>query len=71
MVSYLDHRKHSPSILCDNHLVGEGPELVPQPRVLELHARLGLRGHLRAQGRGHVGQKVAGHRHDEVTGNAG
>ena len=64
----LDHRKHSPSILCDNHLVGEGPKLVPQPRILELHARLGLRGHLRAQGRGHVCQEVAGDSHAEAHG---
>ena len=69
--TYLDHGKHPSSVLCDNHLVGESPKLVPQPRVLKLHSRLGLRGHIRAQGRGHVGQEVAGDRHYEVTGDDG
>ena len=61
--SYLDHWKHPPSILCDDHLVGEAPELVPKPRVLQLHPGLSLRGHVRGQGRGHVGQEVAGDSH--------
>ena len=36
---YLDHRKHPPTILSDDHLVGETLELVPQLGVLQLHMR--------------------------------
>lgn len=39
--THLDHRKHSPTIFSDDHLVGETLELVPQLGVLQVHVRGG------------------------------
>ena len=39
---YLDHWKHSPSILGDDHLIGEALELGPETRVLEGDLRSSL-----------------------------
>ena len=36
---YLDHRKHPPTVLSDDHLVGETLELVPQLGVLQVDVR--------------------------------
>ena len=35
----LNHRKHSPTIFCDDHLVCETLELVPQLGVLQVDVR--------------------------------
>ena len=37
---YLDHWKHPPPVLGDDHLVGEALELAPQAAVLQLHPGL-------------------------------